>query len=44
MNDRLNQPTDGPASEAGRLDQLCIDTLRTLSRSRQGSVGIACAD
>lgn len=31
MNDRLNQPADRPASEAGRLDQLCINTLRTLS-------------
>ncbi|KRB96971.1 transketolase [Hydrogenophaga sp. Root209] len=31
MNDRLNQPADAPSCEAGRLDQLCIDTLRTLS-------------
>ena len=31
MNDRLNQAADELASEAGRLDQLCIDTLRTLS-------------
>ncbi|MDI1238143.1 MAG: transketolase [Polaromonas sp.] len=31
MSDRSNELADAPASEAGRLDQLCIDTLRTLS-------------
>ena len=31
MNDRLSQPAEAQTSEVGRLDQLCIDTLRTLS-------------
>ena len=31
MNDSLNQPAEAQTSEAGRLDQLCIDTMRTLS-------------
>lgn len=31
MSDRLNQPADVHASESARLDQLCINTLRTLS-------------
>ena len=31
MNDRLSQPAEGQTSEVGRLDQLCIATLRTLS-------------
>ena len=31
MNDRLNESIDEPSGEAGRLDHLCIDTLRTLS-------------
>jgi len=31
MNDRLNQPADVHASESARIDQLCINTLRTLS-------------
>ena len=31
MNEHFNPPADGPAIEVERLDQLCINTLRTLS-------------